>query len=411
MLAPGSRAFTILIGALSGLTALSVDMSLPAMPRLTQFFATTPDETQLTLSLFLVGFAVGQLFYGPLSDRYGRRPVLLGGLAIYALGGVGCALSPSIETLVAFRLLQGIGGCVGRVMGPAIVRDEFHAQRGAQILSHVTQVVALAPLLAPMIGGYLLLVADWRAIFFLLAVCGIAILLATSLQFAESSKYRDPSALRLPNLLANWLRFLTNRGCLGYLLIICCVFSGLFSYISGSSFVFIEVFGVPSQVYGLLFGVTALAFMAGATLNGRLVHSVAPQRIVRFGLAINFGGALVLFLLALAAPSIVGIIAPMMVFVFGMGLVIPNATAAAMEPMPRIAGVASSLLGSAQMAAGSLVGYLVNRFYDGTPLAMASGIAGASLAAVLVYLVLIRPIEGGGQSGVSAPLRARADGA
>ncbi len=391
MLAPGSRAFTILLGALSGLTALSVDMSLPALPRLTAVFATTPDAAQLTLSLFLAGFALGQLLYGPLSDRFGRRPVLLGGLAIYTLGGLGCALSASIEALVLFRLVQGVGGCVGRVMGPAIVRDEFHTERGAQILSHITQVVALAPLLAPMIGGYLLNLADWRSIFFVLTACGLAIFFATLAQFGESSKYRDASALRPFVLLGNWSRFLTHRTCLGSLLVICGVFSGLFSYISGSSFVFIEALGVPSQIYGVLFGITALAFMLGAMVNARLLRRLAPQRILRWGLLLNVGGGLILLALALAAPSVPGIIAPMMVFVFGMGLVIPNATAAAMEPLPRMAGVASSLLGSAQMAAGSLVGYLVNRFYDGTPVAMASGIAGGALAAALAYLLLLRP--------------------
>lgn len=393
MFVPGTRAFTLLLGALSGVTALSVDMSLPAMPRIAEVFATTPEMAQLTLSLFLAGFAVGQLLYGPLSDRYGRRPVLLGGLAIYAAGGLGCALSPSIEALVAFRLIQGIGGCVGRVMGPAIVRDEFEPRRGAQILSHVTQVVALAPLLAPVVGGYLLNVADWRSIFFTLAACGIAILLATATQFAESSRYRDASALQPAILFGNWIRFLTHRACLGQLLIICSVFSGLFSYISGSSFVFIEVFGVSSQIYGILFGVTALALMAGAMANARLVQRLPGAAILRAGLGIVLIGGLSLLALALLRPSILGVLGPMMVFVFGMGLVIPNATMAAMEPLPRLAGVASSLLGSTQMAAGSLSGYLVNRFYDGTPLAMASGIAGGALAAMLAYLVLVRPVE------------------
>jgi DHA1 family bicyclomycin/chloramphenicol resistance-like MFS transporter len=390
MLVPGSRAFTILLGALSGLTALSVDMSLPALPRLTAVFATTPDRAQLTLSVFLIGFAVGQLFYGPLSDRFGRRPVLLAGLAIYALGGFGCALSASIDQLVAFRLLQGIGGGVGRVMAPAIVRDAFKAQDGAKILSHITQVVALAPLVAPMIGGLLLAVADWRAIFLVLAACGAAILAATAMTFAETSRYRDASATRLDVLLRNYVAFLSERACLGYMLINCCVFAGLFSYISGSSFVFIEVFGVSSQVYGVLFGLTALAFMVGAAVNARLVRRHPPQRLLRVGILVVLAGGMTLFAGALLVPGIPGVMLPMMVFVFGMGLVMPNATAAAMEPMPHMAGLAASLLGASQMAAGSLAGYLVNRFYDKTPLAMASGIALAALGAFLIHLLLIR---------------------
>jgi DHA1 family bicyclomycin/chloramphenicol resistance-like MFS transporter len=389
MLVPGSRGFTILLGALTGLTALSVDMSLPALPRLTTVFATTPDMAQLTLSVFLIGFAIGQLFYGPLSDRFGRRPVLLVGLFLYTLGGLGCAASASIEELVAFRLLQGLGGCVGRVMGPAIVRDAFKAQDGAQILSHITQVVALAPLVAPMIGGYLLVTAGWRAIFLLLGVCGAAILIVTALKFAESSKFRDASATRFGTLLRNYGRFLSHRACLGYMLVNCCVFAGLFSYISGSSFVFIEVFGVSSQIYGVLFGLTAVAFMAGAALNSRLVRRLLPQRLLRIGLVIVLAGGLTLVVCAVLVPSIIGTMLPMMIFVFGMGLVLPNGTAAAMEPMPHMAGLASSLLGSSQMAVGSLAGFLVNSFYDRTPVAMASGIGGAALCACLVYILLI----------------------
>ncbi len=275
-------------------------------------------------------------------------------------------------------------------MGPAIVRDAFKAQDGAQILSHITQVVALAPLVAPMIGGYLLVTVGWRAIFVVLGGCGVAILTVTSLKFAESSRFRDVTATRLGTLLRNYGRFLSHRTCLGYMLVNCCVFAGLFSYISGSSFVFIEVFGVPSEIYGVLFGLTALAFMVGAAVNSRLVRRFPPQRLLSMGLVIVLVGGVSLVLCAIVVPAIATIMLPMMIFVFGMGLVLPNGTAAAMEPMPHMAGLASSLLGSSQMALGSLAGFLVNSFYDRTPIAMASGIGGAALCACLVYLLLIR---------------------
>jgi DHA1 family bicyclomycin/chloramphenicol resistance-like MFS transporter len=389
MLAPGSRAFIVLLGALTALTALSVDMSLPALPRLTAVFATTPDKAQLTLSVFLVGFAIGQLAYGPVSDRFGRRPVLLFGLVVYTIGGIGCALASSIDQLILFRLLQGIGGCVGRVMGPAIVRDEFHAQKGAQVLSYVTLVMALAPLIAPVIGGYLLVIADWQAIFFVLAAFGAAVLAIIAMRFGESSKYRDPQATQISTLLRNYGRFLTHRACLGYALINCFTFAGLFSYISGSSFVFIEVFGLPSHIYGILFGLTAFALMAGASLNGRLLRRLLPKTVLRAGLAIVLFGGAAMLASAIVLPSIPSVLLSIMIYVFGMAFVFPNATASAMEPMPRMAGVASSLLGSSQMATGSLAGYLVNSFYDRTPLAMASGIAAAAVLACLSYLLLI----------------------
>jgi DHA1 family bicyclomycin/chloramphenicol resistance-like MFS transporter len=400
-LAPTSRAFVVLLGALTALTALSIDMSLPALPRLASVFATTPDKAQLTLSVFLIGFAIGQLAYGPISDRFGRRPVLIFGLVVYTLAGIGCALAGSIDQLILCRFLQGAGGCVGRVMGPAIVRDEFHAQHGAQVLSYVTLVMALAPLIAPVIGGYLLVIADWQAIFLVLAGFGAIVLAVIAARFGESSKHRDAQATQIPTLLRNYGRFLANRACLGYALINCFVFAGLFSYISGSSFVFIEVFGLPSHVYGMLFGATALAFMSGAALNGRLVRKRAPQAVLRAGLAIVLLAGAVMLGVALAAPSVLGVMLAIMIYVFGMSFVFPNATAAAMEPMPRMAGVASSLLGSSQMATGSLVGYLVNRFYDRTPLAMATGIAAAALLACLTHALLIR--RAGAAPGKAAP--------
>jgi predicted MFS family arabinose efflux permease len=199
----------------------------------------------------------------------------------------------------------------------------------------------------------------------------------------------DPQATQIPTLLRNYGRFLAHRACLGYALINCFTFAGMFSYISGSSFVFIEVFGVPSHIYGILFGVTALAFMAGASLNGRLLRRRLPNTVLRGGVAIVLLGGAATLALAIVAPSVPGVLLSIMIYFFGMAFVFPNANASAMEPMPRMAGVVSSLLGSSQIAAGSLAGYLVNSFYDRTPLAMASGIAGAALLAGVSYLLLI----------------------
>jgi len=257
------------------------------------------------------------------------------------------------------------------------------------VLSYVTLVMALAPLIAPVIGGYLLVIADWQAIFFVLAAFGAAVLAIIAMRFGESSKYRDPQATQISTLLRNYGRFLTHRACLGYALINCFTFAGLFSYISGSSFVFIEVFGLPSHIYGILFGLTAFALMAGASLNGRLLRRLLPKTVLRAGLAIVLFGGAAMLASAIVLPSIPSVLLSIMIYVFGMAFVFPNATASAMEPMPRMAGVASSLLGSSQMATGSLAGYLVNSFYDRTPLAMASGIAAAAVLACLSYLLLI----------------------
>ena len=280
MLQPHSRSLVILLGALTGMTALSIDMSLPALPTLATVFAVNADQAALTLSMFLAGYSVSQLFYGPIADRFGRRPPLLFGLALFAAGGVGCALSGSIKELVLWRLVQGVGACAGPILARTVVRDLYERRRGVQILSYMTLVMAVAPLLAPLIGGYLLLV-HWRAIFGLLAVIGLAILAATWSGLPESIPWRDPRATRPSELLRHLVDFGTRRVCVGYTFLVCFIFCGLFSYISGSPFVFIEVFGVPSNRFGYLFGLSAFALMAGALINTRLVRWVPPRTILR----------------------------------------------------------------------------------------------------------------------------------
>jgi DHA1 family bicyclomycin/chloramphenicol resistance-like MFS transporter len=390
MIAPGSRGFVLLLGGMGALTALSTDMSVPALPRFAEVFQTSADRAQLTLSLFLLGFAFGQLAYGPISDRFGRRPILLFGLTLFTVATVGCVFAGSIEQLVVFRLLQGLGGCAPRVMSPAIVRDEFHGERAAQVLSSVVIVMAIAPLVAPTMGGFLVQYLDWRSIFVVQTVAALLLLAAVATQFAESAKYRDVSATRIGSILRNYGRFLGNRACLGYTLINCGVFGGMFCYIAGSSFVLIEFYGLSTQLYGLLFSLNGLAFMVGSSVNRRLLSRYRPERILRVGLTLcMIAGVLVLLdaVLRLGGPA--GIVAPFVLYCFGMALVYSNATAGAMEPMPQIAGLASSLIGSSQMLTAALAGYLVNLFYTGTPTSMAGGIAIAAAIACLSYIAIV----------------------
>lgn len=386
MLQPHSRSLVILLGALTGMTALSIDMSLPALPTLAAVFAVNADQAALTLSMFLAGYSVSQLFYGPIADRFGRRPPLLFGLALFAAGGVGCALSGSIRELVLWRLVQGVGACAGPILARTVVRDLYERRRGVQILSYMTLVMAVAPLLAPLIGGYLLLV-HWRAIFGLLAVIGMAILAATWSGLPESIPWRDHRATRPSELLRHLVDFGTRRACVGYTFLVCFIFCGLFSYISGSPFVFIEVFGVASNRFGYLFGLSAFALMAGALINTRLVRRLAPARILRFGVAlILIGGAAISACAVFRLGGVAGIVGSMLIYILGMGMVSPNAIAAAMEPVPRMAGFASSLIGCLQTAGGSLIGYVVGALYDRTavPMALAVGLS-AALAGITYF--------------------------
>lgn len=385
MLHPQSRGLIFLLGALTGLTALAIDMSLPALPTLQAIFSASADQAALTLSMFLAGYSVSQLAYGPLSDRYGRRPPLLAGLALFTIGGIGCAASGSIGQLILWRLLQGFGACAGPILARAVVRDLFERRRGVQILSYMTLVMSVAPLLAPIIGGYLLRVG-WRTIFALLAAVGLAVLAATWLALPESIPERNRHAVRPASLLRNLIEFSTRRICVGYALVVCFVFCGLFAYISASPFVFIEVFGVSSDRYGYFFGLTAFALMAGATANARLSGRIAPAVILRLGSAlIAVAGAAMLVCGAFGLGGLAGIIGPLLLYVVGMALVMPNAIAAAMEPVPHMAGFASSLIGCLQTAGGSLVGYILGAVYNRSALPLALGVSVSAALVAITY--------------------------
>ncbi len=394
---PPSRphSLVLLLGALTGLTAVSIDMSLPALPTLQATFDVSADEAALTLSMFLAGYSLSQLFYGPLADRYGRRWPLLIGLVLYAAGGVGCACSTSIRQLLLWRLVQGVGACAGPIIARAIVRDVYERDRAVQILSYMTLVMSVAPLLAPIVGGYLLLV-HWRAIFVLLALVGLAVLLVTWIALPETVPRRDPLATRPTELLRNLLDFLRRPICIGYALLVCFVFCGLFAYISGSPFVLIEVFGVPSDRYGYLFGLSAFALMTGAFINARLVHRVSAGAILWVGVALQLcGGAAILGCAMLPLGGVAGIVGPVLLYVLGMAMTMPHAIARAMEPVPHMAGFASSLIGCLQTAGGSLVGYLLGAVYDRSAIPLAAAIAIAAAASGALYFGFLRRLAAG----------------
>jgi MFS transporter, DHA1 family, multidrug resistance protein len=386
MLRPNTLSFTLLLGALTATTAFATDMSLPALPTLATVFAASPDEVQLTLSLFVLGYGGGQLVYGPLSDRFGRRPLLLAGLLIYTAAGFACAFAPGIGALVGARFVQGLGGCVGPILGRAVVRDHFSGVRAAQMLSYVTVVFALAPLVAPSVGGVLLDLFGWRAIFLTFGGFGLALSIATWLGFAESLSAPDPQALVWGRILANARLFFSDRRCVGAMLVNCFIFAGLFAFISGSPFVFIEVYGVPPGRFGLYFAMSALAVMAGAAVNGRLVRHLPPIRVLRIGLSVlALAGLAALGMVALGWSGPFLFMLAVMGYVFAQGISMPNSIATAMEPLPQMAGMAASLLGAVQMAGGAAAGYAVNALYDGTALPMAAIIATMGLGALLSY--------------------------
>jgi len=390
-LGPQSRGLIFLLGALTGLTALSIDMSLPALPTLAASLHTSVDQAALTLSMFLAGYSVSQLFYGPLSDRYGRRPLLLAGLVLFTAGGIGCALAPNIGQLIEWRLVQGLGACAGPILARALVRDLYQSERGIQILSYMTLVMSVAPLLAPILGGYLLTL-HWRAIFVALSAIALVMLGTTWVMLPEGVPENRRQRVQARALLRNLADFFRRRACNGGALVASFAFCGVFSYVSGSAFVLIEVFGISSAHFGYLFGLNAFGLMVGALSNARFVHRIGSRIILLVGTLAMLGSGAAMLTSALSGlGGIAGIVGPMVVYVMGMGMVMPNAIAAAMEPVPHMAGFASSIIGCLQTASGSLAGFLLGLAYNRSAVPMATAVAlSASLAALSYFGLLAR---------------------
>ncbi len=386
-----SLAFILLLGALTALNALAIDMSLPAMPDLAYRFGATADQTQWILSGFSLGFAGGQLFCGPLADRFGRRPLIIGGLLIFVLAAFGCAAAASMGQLVAFRVMQGVGACAGPILGRAIVRDLYDRDRGARMLSHMTVVMSVTPLLAPILGGYLLRFLGWRSIFATIGLVGLVLLVIVMRRLAESLKMPDLEALRPRRILRNYRYFFTSRVTLGFALICCLNFSGLFCYISGAPFIYIDVFGVSSDDFGYYFSIPALALLAGGITNARLLRRWPGERLIQIGLFLALAGGLSMWGATLLGAGIFGIVVPIMLYIFGLGLVTPNVIAAAMEPHPEMAGIVSSLIGCLQMTAGALAGWLVSSLYDHSAKPMALAMLAIATSSFLLYHLVMRP--------------------
>lgn len=386
-----SAGITCLLAVLVALGPLSTDLYLPALPDLTRELADSPAEGQLTLSVFLVGLAVGQLFYGPLSDRFGRRRLLIGGVALYAASGAACALATSIEMLIALRFVQALGACCGPVLGRAVVRD-IHGPDGAvRILAYLAMAMALAPALGPILGGQLTEWLGWRASFWALAAFGAAALAGVFLLLPETNMRRDPEATRPRRLARNYVTLLMHRRYMGYLLIVAFSYSAIFSFISGSSFLMVDVLGLSPSLYGFSFATVVVGYMIGTFGAGRLTRRLGIDRMIVIGSTVACLGGIVMAACALAGYlSALAVVGPMMVVMIGLGFVLPNATAGAIAPFATMTGLASALMGFCQMGMAALVGIAVGRLAGSTALPMAGAIALVSLAASLTYFGMVR---------------------
>jgi len=362
----------IILGAMTSFAPLATDMYLPALPTLQRVFGTSSLAVQATLSAFFAGFAAGQLVFGPITDRFGRRPPLYAGLLLFVAASIGCALAPTVEILTGLRFVQAFGACAGGVISRAMVRDLFDPRESARVYGGLMLVTGLAPMLAPLIGGHLLLFFGWPSIFFVMAGLALLCLLAAHLRLPETHRPETVHTLNVLRIGASYGRLLAHRAYLGFALTSACCMGGVFAYIGGSPFVFIELHHIPSEHFGWIFGANAAGFVVMAQVNGRLVQRFSPETLLRAGTSTQVAAALALLAAAWTDfAGIWGIGLPLFVFIATIGLVLPNAAALAMAPHGANAGLASALLGVLQFGAGGAVVLLVGSLGEGSAMPMA----------------------------------------
>lgn len=358
-----------LLAAMVALGPLSVDMYIPAMPNMMLALDTDISHMHLTLSAYLTGFALFHLICGPLADRFGRKPILLLGTALFVLACLGCTLSTTIDQLLAFRLLQGVGACVGPTLARTVTRDVFGPTKAARALSLIAMLMALAPAIAPTLGGLMLLVLPWNSIFVFLGIYGLAMMFLVHRLLPESLPMRQ--SLHPFAIARNYRELVTDPFYLSVTLASGLVYAGLITYLSSSSFVYIEMLGVPVEYFGLIFLTAVIGYMTGSGLSARLTRRLASEQVMLLGAGLSvFACCLMLTGAHIWPHSVMALMLPMMFYSTGLGLVLPHAMAIALRPFAHIAGTASALLGFIQMSLSATASAMAGVFLKDTPLPM-----------------------------------------
>ncbi|HVL74740.1 MAG TPA: multidrug effflux MFS transporter [Noviherbaspirillum sp.] len=375
-LAPYAHAPLLLfIASFLMLQPLSTDLYLASLPGLATYFQVPAATVQLTLSLFVLGFGAAQLVVGPLSDRFGRRPVALGGLALYVFASLLCSIATSVGLLIAARFLQALGCCAAVVISRAVVRDAYAPEHGARVVARASTWLSLAPIFGPILGSYLQVAFGWRAAFVALATLSAGLLMLSIARMPETNAHKNAEATRVAGLLGNYRHVLASRAFWAHALPGALSYGAIFAFISGSSFVLIRVLGVPTEWFGYCFALGVVGYMLGTLACRRLLAALGAQRTLRLGSLVSLasGAGFVLAVLAgVAHWSLV--VAAMFVTMAAHGINFPVAQAGAVAPFPKQAGTAAGLMGALYMGVAFLVGTTVGATHDGTllPLALVS---------------------------------------
>ena len=387
MLRPGTFALTALLAGLTAIGPLTTDMYLPSLPDIARQLSASTAQVQLTLSAYLVGFAVGQIFYGPLSDRHGRKIVLMGALTLYGLATFACTFSTSIDMLIVARALQGIGGSGGIVLARAIVRDLYSGARAGRELSLMASVMALAPVIAPVVGGALQTGIGWRSVFVTLLMSGAAGAAVVWLLLPETLASRAAEPFSLRSMFKSFGVLARSPAYMAYLGLGAFSFAGLFAWISGASFVLQNLYHLSPFDFGVAFALGSIGFMSGSALSARLVTRLGLDGMIGLGAcACAAGGLGMVAAVAGGLTSAVSLVLPIAVYLAGLGMVLSQSIAGAMTPFPERAGAASSLFGVTQQSAAALCGAVVGVLLGDSAWPLVLVVAAMGLATLVLWL-------------------------
>ena len=380
MTARAASAFlTSLLGVLIGLTALGMDMFLPSVPAIARAFDVEPGAAQLAVTTYLLGLATGQLAWGPLADRFGRKPVLLAALVLFFASSAACAVAASLNSVALLRFVQGAGMSSGPVIARSVVRDLAAHEQAAHLLGRMTVVFGFFPVLGPLVGAQVLALGGWSSVFWFYAVIALALLAVVALRFPETAPAERP-AISVARIAERYALLLTDRRFVAPLATALCAQMGILAFVATSSLVLVQGLRLTPTAFSVLFAMVMIGQMMGGFIGSRLVLRLGIERMVRLGARLALtAGALLALLVYGGVAHWSAIVLPMLGYILGCALLLPNTTAAALTPFPGIAGAASSLLGVLPFALGAIVSALLGAAFDGTarPLALAVALAGA----------------------------------
>jgi len=387
-LRPGWHVLAVL-SLLMGFASISTDLYLPAMPVMGESLHATTGMIEWTISGYLVGFSLGQLLWGPISDRYGRRLAIGSGLLLFVVGSAGCALSNDAITLIAWRIVQAMGACASVALSRAMVRDLYHGTRAAQMLSTLITIMAIMPLVGPLLGGQIVTLFGWRAIFWLLVAVGL-VTLGALYTIPETLPAHSRNTEPLHRALWRYAELLKNRRLLGYLGAGGFLYAGMFAYVAGTPFIYISYYHFPAHLYGLLFGLGIIGIMLANILNHWLVGRFSYDRVLLFGTAIAMGsGIWAGFAAHGGLGGLWGLVVPLFLFASTTALIVANSITGALADFPQRAGAVSALTGAVQYGSGIFGSGLVGLWSDGTPWPLGLVVAMSGIGCLLSMLLLI----------------------